>query len=157
EAGLRDRVFLKTPFATAVVATAVLLASVAPSGARAGHPEAPRFAARPYHWPVKPFNRSHPIRSAFGEPRTLAPGQPFGRTGPNHTGAYSFHNGVDIAAPPGTPVYPVVSGRAVVRGRYGVVVQTDDGRSFQYDHLDLAVIPGENVVAGHTILGSVIA
>ena len=26
-----------------------------------------------YHWPIKPFDRQHPIRGAFGDPRTLDP------------------------------------------------------------------------------------
>ena len=108
-----------------------------------------------YNWPIRPFESQHPIRGAFGEPRIVSRDQPFGRTGPNSSGAYSFHNGIDIGAAPGTPVYPVVSGR-VVRAKPGqVVVRTDDGRSFQYYHLSRApaVQRGRCVAARHTVLG----
>lgn len=111
-------------------------------------------ASLTYHWPIKPFNQQHPIRGAFGDPRTISD-QPLGSTGRNQAGAYSFHNGVDIVAPPGTPVYPVVSGR-IVRAEPGqIVVHTRDGRSFQYYHLTAspAVRVGTRVVAGHTVLG----
>jgi Peptidase family M23 len=112
----------------------------------------PRTNWSPYHWPVKPFDRQHPVRAAFGDPRTLNPGQSFGQTGP-HEGAASFHNGIDIAAAPGTAVYPVVSGRVVIRGRNDIVVRADDGRSFQYDELDRAVHTGQIVAAEQTVLG----
>ncbi len=106
-----------------------------------------------YHWPVKPFNRQHPIRGAFGDPRTLVILQRFGVTRPGDTGGYSFHNGVDIAAAPGTPVYPVVSGRVVKVGDHEIVVHTNDERTFQYIHLRGNVELGQEVVAEHTVIG----
>jgi peptidase M23-like protein len=111
-----------------------------------------RFA---YHWPIKPFERQHAVRGGFGDPRIVSDEQPFGWTGPDQPGAHSFHNGIDIVAPPGTPVYPVVSGR-VVRAKPGqIVVHTEDGRSFQYYHLSgaRAVRVGKTVVGRHTVLG----
>jgi hypothetical protein len=125
------------------------------SGGRAKAPLCDRSATGwpAYHWPVKPFDRQHPIRGAFGDPRTLVTGDLFGQTGPGLAGAYSFHNGVDIVAAPGTAVYPVVSGRVVVRSQDKIVVRTDDGRAFQYMHLDGAVHLGQTVVAERTILG----
>jgi hypothetical protein len=119
--------------------------------ALADRPLAHRWA--PYDWPVKPFDKQHPVQATFGDPRTMDPTQPFGRTGPGLAGAYSFHNGIDITAYPGTPVYPVVSGRVIVALAEGIVVRTGDGRSFQYDHLDLAVHRGQIVVAERTVLG----
>jgi Peptidase family M23 len=108
-----------------------------------------------YHWPIKPFDRQHPIRGAFGDPRIVSKDQPFGWTGPNQIGAYSFHNGVDVVAPPGTPVYPVVSGRVARAKPDEIVIDTYDGRAFQYYHLSKAgaVRPGKSVVAEHTVLG----
>src|SRR5437762_1231281 len=79
-------------------------------------------ASLSYHWPVKPFDRQHPVRGAFGDPRTLVVDEPFGVTRPYDGGAYSFHNGIDIVAARGTPVYPVVSGRVVKAGGHEIVV-----------------------------------
>ena len=106
-----------------------------------------------YHWPVKPFDRQHPIRGGFGDPRTVNLEHPFGWTGPLEIGAHSFHNGVDIVAGPGTPVYPVVSGRVVVAKEDEIVVRTHDKRSFQYYHLRSAVHRGQLVVVERTVLG----
>ncbi|HKD94770.1 MAG TPA: M23 family metallopeptidase [Gaiellaceae bacterium] len=106
-----------------------------------------------YHWPVKPFDREHPIRGAFGDPRTVNLEHPFGWTGPLELGAHSFHNGVDIVAGPGTPVYPVVSGQVVVAKEDKIVVRTRGNRSFQYYHLLSAVRQGQRVVVDRTVLG----
>jgi murein DD-endopeptidase MepM/ murein hydrolase activator NlpD len=109
----------------------------------------------PYHWPVRPFDQQHPLQAAFGDPRTINKSQPFGRTGPWVDGAHSFHNGVDVAAEPGTRVYPVVSGSVVTATEGKIVVRTADGRSFQYYHLDRAVHRGQFAVAGRTVLGRI--
>lgn len=108
-----------------------------------------------YHWPVKPFDRQHPIRGAFGDPRIVSRSLHFGWTGPTQTAAYSFHNGVDIVAAPGTPVYPVVSGRVKRANKGEIVVLTADARSFQYYHLTKAraVRQGSCVIAYRTVLG----
>jgi Peptidase family M23 len=116
------------------------------------HPPRTRFT---YHWPVKPFNTEHPVRGAFGDPRGEHILQPFGWTGPGQVGSDSFHSGIDIVASPGAPVYPVVSGRVVIRGRNDIIVRTDDGRSFLYDHLARVVHRGQFVVAERTILGRI--
>lgn len=108
-----------------------------------------------YHWPIKPFERQHPIRGAFGDPRLVTRDQPFGWSGPNQPNAHSFHNGIDIVAAPGTPVYPVVSGRVTRANTGQIVVQTADGRTFQYYHLSKSrrVRVGKTAVARHTVLG----
>ncbi len=108
-----------------------------------------------YHWPVKPFDRQHPIRGAFGDPRIVSRDEPFGWTGPDETSSHSFHNGVDVVASPGTPVYPVVSGRVAKAKTDEIVVDTYDGRAFQYYHLSKAraIRPGKSVAAAHTVLG----
>jgi hypothetical protein len=119
-----------------------------------GRMSAPGAAtSAPYHWPVKPFDRQHPIRGAFGDPRTLARDEPFGVTGPDASGSYSFHNGIDIVAWRGTAVYPVVSGRVVVARRDEIVVDTGHERAFQYWHLRGNVRVGQQVVAEQTVLG----
>lgn len=134
-----------------LVVPATQVAAAADSSSHGSSPHA-RFA---YHWPIKPFERQHPVRGAFGDPRIVSVEQPFGWTGPNQPGAHSFHNGIDIVAPPGTPVYPVVSGRVVRAKPDQIVVHTDDGRSFQYYHLSRAqaVRVGKTVLARHSVLG----
>src|SRR5262249_10505266 len=69
-----------------------------------------------YPWPIRPFHEQHPIRGNFGDPRTIST-DAFGIDGLGLPGDYSFHNGVDISALAGTPVYPVVSGIAYWRNR----------------------------------------
>ena len=113
----------------------------------------PRY--KPYHWPIKPFEIQHPVQAAFGDPRTLYPLQPFGRTGPYLMGASSFHNGVDISTAAGTPVYPVVSGKVVKAQADLISVSTADGRIFQYYHLDRLVRLGARVTAQRTVIGTV--
>ena len=102
----------------------------------------------PYPWPIAPFHRQHPVRGYFGDPRTVITGV--------DEGAFSFHNGVDISARPGTHVFPVVSG-IVVRVPPGeVVVAAAHERRFQYIHIDPWVRVGARVVASRTVLGVVL-
>jgi hypothetical protein len=110
--------------------------------------------ASAYPWPVKPFNTQHPIRANFGDPRTV-----FQHTlltnGLEGPGAFQFHNGIDISAPDGTPVYPVVSGIVRVIDSGALSVRTDDGRVFQYFHIMVSVRDGQRAVALRTVLGHV--
>lgn len=114
----------------------------------------PRVADGAYGWPVKPFDRPHPVRGAFGDPRTSfnGPPTPSGLSGP---GSFSFHHGVDISAPDGTAVYAVKSGVARLRSRETVVVKSDDGVSFEYWHIVPTVRPGQRVTAHETVLGRI--
>ncbi len=110
--------------------------------------------AAAYPWPVKPFNKPHPVRANFGDPRTIFELSLFtnGLAGP---GDFQFHNGVDIAAPDGTPVYAVVSGTVKLFEGTEISVKTEDDRVFQYFHLVPVVADGEKVVAKQTLLGYV--
>jgi hypothetical protein len=107
-----------------------------------------------YAWPVKPFHVQHPVRGNFGDPRTLTT-EDFGETGEEVPGSFSFHNGIDIVAPIGTPVYPVVSGVVRVVSPDELVVVTGEGRTFEYWHLAAAVVSGQPVAAYRTILGRI--
>ena len=109
----------------------------------------------PYRWPVKPFDKPHPIRGNFGDPRTVFDGPLTEETVLEGAGTFSFHQGVDISAPDGSPVYSVSSGR-IVRARGGrVTVDCGNGRSFQYWHIEPTARVGREAEAGRTLLGYV--
>ena len=108
-----------------------------------------------YGWPVKPFDRAHPIRGGFGDPRTVFQGTRSEDTILEGDGGFSFHQGLDISAPDGSPVYAVASG-TVVRARGGrVTVECGNGRTLQYWHIEPAARVGQRATAGKTLLGFV--
>jgi len=94
------------------------------------------------------------VRANFGDPRTIFSVAP-AAAGLNGPGQFSFHSGVDISAPGGTPVYAVVSGTAYAVDREQVNVDVRPGLTFQYVHIDPVVYPAHPAVAGKTILGYV--
>jgi hypothetical protein len=105
--------------------------------------------ATAYGWPVKPFDRQHPVRGFFGDPRIGM--TPQGR----HA---SFHFGVDVSAPNGTPVYATANGEVVLESfrPETVAVLLDDGRTeLQYWHVVPAVRDGQRVEAFRTVVGHV--
>jgi hypothetical protein len=108
---------------------------------------------RGYPWPIKPFDQPHPIRSVVGDPRTTF--DESGADALDGPGVFTFHNGVDIDAPNGTSVYPVVSGTVLASGAGRVFVKGNDGRDFLYQHIVPAVRQGEKVTAQRTLLGRV--
>ena len=96
-----------------------------------------------YGWPVKPFNRQHPVRAYLNDPRN------------GHRDAKSFHFGVDISAPTGSPVYAVEGGEVYIRrGREAVAVR---GRTntFGYWHVRPAV-RNHQIVRLHQLLGHIV-
>jgi hypothetical protein len=122
------------------------LALLAPSGALA------------YQWPVKPFHRQHPIRGAFGDPRTLR-----GSIDITFDNPVSFHDGVDIQAPDGTPVYAVASGFVSFAERTAISVGSPWAEPtapvvFGYWHIDPVVTSGQYVrrsqLLGHVHAGA---
>jgi hypothetical protein len=116
------------------------------------------LAARPffgtYGWPVTPFDKPHPVRGNFGDPRTTFFGDL--RGGQGAPGVFQFHNGIDISAPDGTAVYPVAGGRVADVSPDEVIVATYDDRRFQYWHIAPVVITGQTVEADKTILGRIL-
>ncbi|QGP93362.1 Peptidase family M23 [Neomoorella glycerini] len=69
---------------------------------------------------------------------------------------YSFHDGIDLPAPEGTPVFAMQDGRVLwdrENGAYGLCVILDHGGlKTMYGHLaDVAVRKGEKVKAGQVI------
>jgi Peptidase family M23 len=108
---------------------------------------APPRKLPPYPWPVKPFDKQHPVRGFFGDPRIAAGGR-------------TFHFGVDVPAPGGTSVYAVAPGKVSygspgeVAANGGIVVVESDGRNFGYWHVAPSVRPGARVTL-HALLGHV--
>jgi hypothetical protein len=99
-----------------------------------------------YGWPVKPFNRMHAIRGTFDDPRF--------HLSPDLTWKGSFHFGVDISAPDGTPVYAVEPG-LVVRGPDWVSLRRPNRREFGYWHVRPVVSTGMHVRL-HQLLGYIL-
>ncbi|HZR94659.1 MAG TPA: M23 family metallopeptidase [Gaiellaceae bacterium] len=101
-------------------------------------------SASAYGWPVKPFDKPHPIRSAFDDPRF-------------HLGAEgslsAFHFGVDIAAKDGTAVYAVAAGWVTAHAA-DVTVTSRSGRGFGYWHIR-PVVRTHQRVRRHQLLGYV--
>lgn len=110
--------------------------------------------ARAYDWPVKPFDRQHPIRGTFDDPRTRT-----GLVDRDPTNPQSFHDGVDIQVPDGTPVYAIEAGRVYLVNRYAVAVVSPSWSdwiplAFGYWHID-PVVSDHEPVAAHQLLGFV--
>jgi hypothetical protein len=108
-----------------------------------------------YGWPVKPFDRQHPIRGSFGDPRTIFHGPPTRETLLTGDGSFSFHQGVDISAPDGTGVYAVADGTVVGVTHDWIRVDCGNGRAFEYWHLVSGVRVGQRVSARQTIMGTI--
>ena len=108
---------------------------------------APPRSPPPYPWPIKPFDHQHPVRGFLGDPRIAGGGR-------------TFHFGIDIAAPVGTPVFAVAPGKvsfgspADVAENGGIVVVQADGRNFGYWHVAPAV-PANAHVPLHGLLGHI--
>jgi hypothetical protein len=101
-------------------------------------------AAHAYGWPIKPFDRPHPVRAYFDDPRVdYAPIE--------HS--RSFHFGIDISAADGTQVYAVAPGTAFLR-HFSVAVGTPEGREFGYWHVIPAVKDGARIKL-HQLIGRV--
>jgi len=108
------------------------------------------LAAAAYPWPVKPFDRQHPIRGNFGDPRTMR-----GTVDLQWDNPLSFHSGVDVQAVDGTPVYAVESGEVVAdSGRHIAVASGGLSLVFGYWHVD-GVVPSGQYVGRGQLLGYV--
>lgn len=107
-----------------------------------------------YDWPVQPFDHQHPIRGTFDDPRTRT-----GRVDRDPTNPQKFHDGVDIQAPDGTPVYAIEPGQVSLVDPFAVAVVSPAWSArpplvFGYWHIDPAVTRHQ-FVARHQLLGYV--
>ena len=99
-----------------------------------------RLAMTPSIWPTEGF-----VTSKFGPRRS-----PF-------TGKTSFHKGLDIGAPTGTPIYAPARGTVASAGSeraYGLCVDLDHGGGLttRFAHMSKFVVkPGEKVERGQVI------
>jgi len=102
-------------------------------------------AVASYGWPVKPFHRQHPVRGYFGDPRIADGGV-----------SRSFHFGVDVSAPDGTPVFATATGSVSRHPLHNVVVviHRADGVEFEYWHVIPTVTSGR-ATAYQTIIGHI--
>lgn len=95
----------------------------------------------PYGWPVRPFDRMHPVRGYFNDPRISGTSR-------------AFHFGIDIAARDGAPVYAVEAGIAHREGGRAVAVVAPGGRSFGYWHI-VPAVEHRQAVRRHQLIGRV--
>jgi murein DD-endopeptidase MepM/ murein hydrolase activator NlpD len=107
--------------------------------------------AAAYPWPIRPFHVQHAIRGNFDDPRALrgaidAPGY----------NPLSFHSGVDIQAPDGTPVYAIKAGQVTLNDATAISVASPFAFSaapvvFGYWHIDPVVTPLQRVARGQLL------
>jgi hypothetical protein len=118
----------------------------------------PAYAGASYSWPVKPFDRQHPIRGTFDDPRNGT------KNGIVSLGkkSESFHSGVDIVAPDGTPVYAIDAGQVHMYNKTDIDVVSDWDwvhhraiQSFGYWHI-VPVVRRNQLVRSHQLLGYVL-
>src|SRR6266852_1529511 len=100
-----------------------LLAASTPSALHVVQTRGRLRTPRPaYDWPVKPFDRQHPVRAYLNDPRIGA------------HGSRAFHFGIDVAEPDGTPVYAVTGGIVYLRPG-SVAVKASCNPVFGYWHV----------------------
>lgn len=102
-----------------------------------------------YSWPIAAdYWGSCYVSSGFGYRK-----DPF-------SGENAFHNGIDIAAPNGTPVQAVKSGKVIrseYSGSYGdvIVISHEDGTATLYAHLSKRMVEYGDTVLQNQIIGKV--
>lgn len=101
------------------------------------------MAPPPYGWPLKPFDRPHPVRGVFNDPRISVRSR-------------AFHFGIDIAAPDGTPVYAVEAGRVHRESGRSLSLVAGGGREFGYWHV-VPAVPHRSQVRRRQLIGHVAA
>ena len=108
-----------------------------------------------------PTERSFFLNSGFRFPlRTYRLSSPFGVRANPFTGRPQYHNGVDLAAPPGTEVFAAREGRITemgsdpVFGNY-IIIAHDDNWASLYGHLSAFTAQLHSYVTTNTMIGRV--
>jgi hypothetical protein len=97
-----------------------------------------------YGWPVKPFDRQHPVRAFLDDPRIGA------------HGSRAFHFGIDVAAPDGTDVYAVEPG-ILYLSHGSLAVVSGPSHEFGYWHVKAARgLREHQIVHRHQLLGTIL-
>jgi len=143
-----DTMLVSAPSAATPVSTLLRMPYEHRATVAVREPASPRAVAGPftYRWPVKPFNRQHPVRGFFGDPRIS-----------NHGESHQFHFGVDISAPNGTAVYATITGSAYIHPLHSttVVIVDPRGVEFSYWHVVPSVRNGQLAIAYETVIGRI--
>lgn len=133
------------PAAVRTVVRAAVRLSPAPAVRTTTSRSTPRRSPSVWEWPVPGFGR---VTSDFGW-RTL-------------DGEKELHKGIDVAAPPGTPVVAARSGRVIqaqLDRTYGwgwtVVIQHPDGWQTRYAHLSGIAVQARQLVRQGERVGAV--
>jgi len=135
------------PWSWALAAAVAALATLLSSAVFVPDATAADSTVTGYGWPVKPFHRQHPVRGFFGDPR-------IGMTPKGWE--QSFHFGIDVSCPNGTPVYATLDGVVRLesfRPETVAVVAYDGHTEFQYWHIVPSVRNGQRVTAYRTVVG----
>ena len=136
----------------AIATLSVVAAALVGAALAAPEPAAASSSVQPgYAWPVKPFDRQHPVRGFFGDPR-------IGMTAKGMRS--SFHFGIDVSCPNGTRVFATLDGVVRLEPTLPNVVSIvgKDGHTiFAYWHVRPAVSNWQRVVAYETVIGHVLA
>ncbi len=102
--------------------------------------------------PAQPQQQNQPHDPAHGVVSSL-----FGTRPDPFNGNVKFHQGVDIAAPTGTPVKAAADGKVIFSGQvagYGNLVEVDHGNGWvtRYGHNAVNLVRvGDNVTTGQTV------
>jgi hypothetical protein len=93
-----------------------------------------------YSWPIEPFDRVHPVRAYFNDPRISGSSK-------------AFHFGIDISAPNGTAVFAVTAGQVHLEDPRAISVAAG-GLEHGYWHVIPAVSHLQQVDR-HQLLGHI--